>query len=133
MVRALLALALLVSVGCFDDFSTGVGTVTGTYTLRTINGSALPYTINVDASTQNVIVDDMITLFSGGSYSRTQHANTTVGGQTTSETNTESGAYLLVGTSVTLNPSPTGRSTITTIDGRTMTLVESGITWTFMK
>ena len=133
MVRALLALALLVSVGCFDDFSTGVGTVTGTYTLRTINGSALPYTINVDASTQKVIVDDMITLFSGGSYSRTQHANTTVGGQTTSETNTESGAYLLVGTSVTLNPSPTGRSTITTIDGRTMTLVESGITWTFMK
>jgi len=124
---------MLVSVGCFDDYSTGVGTVTGAYTLRTINGSALPYTITVDASTQKEIVDDMITLFSGGSYSRTQHANLTVSGQRTSQTNTEGGAYVLLGTSVTLNPSPSGRSTVTTVDGKTMTLVDSGITWTFMK
>ena len=133
MVRVLLGLAMLVSVGCFDDYSTGVGTVTGAYTLRTINGSALPYTITVDASTQKEIVDDVITLFSGGSYSRTQHANLTVSGQTTSQTNTEGGAYVLLGTSVTLNPSPSGRSTVTTVDGKTMTLVDSGITWTFMK
>jgi hypothetical protein len=133
MFRVLLGLAMLVSVGCFDDYSTGVGTVTGTYTLRTINASPLPYTIDVDATTRKEIIDDMITLFSGGSYSRTQHANITVSGQTTSQTNTESGAYLLLGTSVTLNPSPAGRSTVTTIDGRTMTIVESGITWTFMK
>jgi hypothetical protein len=124
---------MLVSLGCFDDYSTSVGTVTGTYTLRTINGSALPQTITVNATTQKEVIDDMITLFSGGTYSRTQHANTTVSGQTTSETNTESGGYLLLGTSVTLNPSPAGRSTVTTIEGRTMTLVESGITWTFMK
>jgi hypothetical protein len=133
MVRALLALTLLFSVGCFDDYSTGVGTVTGAYTLRTINGSALPYTITVDASTRKEIIDDMITLFSGGSYSRTQHANITVSGQTTSQTNTEAGAYALLGTSVTLVPSPSGRSTITTIEDRTMTIVENGITWTFMK
>jgi hypothetical protein len=133
MVRVLLSLAMLVSVACFDDYSTGVGTVTGAYTLRTVNGAALPYTYNVDATTQKQIIDDMITLFSGGSYSRTQHANTIVSGQTTSQTNTESGTYQLLGTSVTLNPTPSGRSTVTTIDGRTMTLVESGITWTFMK
>ena len=133
MFRVLLGLAMLVSVGCFKDYSTGVGTVTGAYTLRTINGSALPYTINVDASTQKVIIDDMITLFSGGSYSRVQHATVTAAGQTTAQTNTEGGAYILLGTSVTLNPSPSGRSTVTTVDGRTMTLVESGITWIFMK
>jgi hypothetical protein len=133
MFRVLLALAMLVSVGCFDDYSTGVGTVTGAYTLRILNGSPLPHTITVDATTQKEIVDDMITLFSGGSYSRTQHANITVSGQTTSQTNTEAGSYLLLGTSVTLNPSPSGRSTVTTVEGRTMTLVESGITWTFMK
>jgi len=124
---------MLFSVACFNDYVTETGTITGAYTLRTINGSALPYTINVDATTQKDVIDDMITLFSGGSYSRTQHANTTVSGQTTSQTNTESGAYLLVGTSVTLSPSPAGRSTVTTIEGRTLTIVESGITWTFMK
>lgn len=133
MVRAFLALAMLFSVACFNDYATETETITGAYTLRTINASPLPYTIDVDASTQKEIVDDMITLFSGGSYSRTQHANTTVSGQTTSQTNVESGAYLLLGTSVTLNPSPVGRSTVTTIDGKTMTIVESGITWTFMK
>jgi hypothetical protein len=133
MFRVLLGLAMLVSVGCFDDYSTGVGTITGAYTLRTINNSPLPYTINVNATTQKEIIDDMITLFSGGSYSRTQHSNTTVSGQTTSETYTESGGYVLLGTSVTLNPTPSGRSTITTIEGRTMTIVEDGITWTFMK
>lgn len=133
MVRALLAVTMLFSVACFNDYVTETGTITGAYTLRTINGSALPYTINVDATTQKDVIDDMITLFSGGSYSRTQHAHTTVSGQTTSQTNTESGAYLLVGTSVTLNPSPAGRSTVTTIEGRTLTIVESGITWTFMK
>jgi hypothetical protein len=133
MFRVLLGLAMLVSVGCFDDYSTGVGTITGAYTLRTINNSPLPYTINVNATTQKEIIDDMITLFSGGSYSRTQHSNTTVSGQTTSETYTESGGYVPLGTSVTLNPTPSGRSTITTIEGRTMTIVEDGITWTFMK
>lgn len=133
MVRALLALAMLFSVACFDDYSTGVGTVTGAYTLRTINGAALPYTYNVDATTQKEIIDDIITLFSGGSYSRVQHATITVAGQTTGQTNTEGGAYVLLGTSVTLNPSPSGRSTVTTIEGKTMTLVESGITWSFMK
>jgi hypothetical protein len=133
MFRVLLGLAMLVSVGCFDDYSTGVGTITGAYTLRTINNSPLPYTINVNATTQKEIIDDMITLFSGGSYSRTQHSNGTVSGQTTSETYTESGGYVLLGTSVTLNPTPSGRSTITTIEGRTMTIVEDGITWTFMK
>jgi hypothetical protein len=133
MFRVLLGLAMLVSVGCFDDYSTGVGTITGAYTLRTINNSPLPYTINVNATTQKEIIDDMITLFSGGSYSRTQHSNSTVSGQTTSETYTESGGYVLLGTSVTLNPTPSGRSTITTIEGRTMTIVEDGITWTFMK
>jgi hypothetical protein len=133
MFRVLLGLAMLVSVGCFDDYSTGVGTITGAYTLRTINNSPLPYTINVNATTQKEIIDDMITLFSGGSYSRTQHSNTTVSGQTTSETYTESGGYVLLGTSVTLNPTPSGRSTISTIEGRTMTIVEDGITWTFMK
>jgi hypothetical protein len=133
MVRALLALTLVFSVACFDDYSTSVGTITGAYTLRTINGAALPYTINVNATTRKEIIDDIITLFSGGTYSRTQHANTTVSGQTTSETTTESGPYQLLGTSVTLTPSGGGPTTITTIDGRTMTIVESGITWTFMK
>jgi hypothetical protein len=133
MTRLLLGLAMLFSLACFDDYSTSVGTITGAYTLRTINGAPLPYTIDVNASTRKEIVDDVITLFSGGTYSRTQHANITVSGQTTSQTNTESGPYQPLGTSVTLTPSGGGPTTITTIDGRTMTLVESGITWTFRK
>jgi hypothetical protein len=80
----------------------GSATVNGTYTLRTINGAALPYSTTTGGVTTEVI-DDAITLYAGSTYSELGHSRTTTNGQVTNNTNTETENYTLLGNSVTLH------------------------------
>jgi hypothetical protein len=128
MQRLLLGLALMVSVACLGDGMTGSSTVTGSYTLRTVNGSNLPYTVT---GTGIEIVDETITLHEGFTYIRSGHTRTTTNGQLT--TTNDSGTYGLQGTSITFNSNAGGQGTPALIDGNKMTIVKSGITSVFRK
>jgi hypothetical protein len=133
MHKVLMALVVVFSVGCLGDGMTGSSTVTGAYTLRTANGSPLPYTIVGSGTARTEIIDDVITLYEGGTYAESGHSRTTLNGQVANESNTETGSYSLFGTSVTLRSSDGGRTRMPTIDGNTMTIVESGMTAVFTK
>jgi hypothetical protein len=133
MLRPLMGLVVALSVGCLGDGMTGSSTVTGAYTLRTVNGAPLPYTIVGSGTAKTEIIDDVITLYEGGTYAESGHSRTTVSGQVANESNTEAGSYSLFGTSVTLRSSDGGRTRMPTIDGNTMTVVESGMTSVFTK
>jgi hypothetical protein len=133
MRKVLMALVVVFSVGCLGDGMTGSSTVTGAYTLRTVNGSPLPYTIAGSGTARTEIIDDVITLYEGGTYAESGHSRTTLNGQVANASNIETGSYSLFGTSVTLRSSDGGRTRMPTIDGNTMTIVESGMTAVFTK
>jgi hypothetical protein len=133
MRKVLMALVVVFSAGCLGDGMTGSSTVTGAYTLRTVNGSPLPYTIVGSGTARTEIIDDVITLYEGGTYAESGHSRTTLNGQVANASNTETGSYSLFGTSVTLRSSDGGRTRMPTIDGNTMTIVESGMTAVFTK
>jgi hypothetical protein len=133
MRRVLMGLIVMLCVACLQGGLTGSSTVTGAYTLRTINGSALPYTIASSGTSKTEIVDDVITLFQGGTYAESGHSRTTLAGQVSNESNSETGSYGLVGTSVTFQSSDRTRSRLMTITANTMTFVEPGMTSVFSK
>jgi hypothetical protein len=126
----LLGFALMFSVACLGDGMTGSSSVTGSYTLRTINGSNLPYTV---VGTGMEIVDETITLYEGFTYIKSGHTRTTTNGQVTTQTTNDSGTYGLQGTSITFNSNAGGQGTLALIDGNKLTIVKAGITSVFRK
>lgn len=68
MRRALIAILMSSFLACSGDGIAGSSTVNGAYTLRSINGSSLPYTISGSGANKTEILDDVITLYEGGTY-----------------------------------------------------------------
>ena len=125
MRKVLVAVVLIAAVAC-DDGIVGSSTVTGDYTLRTINGAPLPYTITGSGANKTEILDDVITLFQGFTYSETIISRLTVNGQAMNETRLKTGAFSLFGTSIILNSNDGSMERRGTINANTMTIVEAG-------
>lgn len=63
--RRLLFVALAVTLAACGSDSVGpIGSISGTYELRTVNGSPLPYAFNAN----NVVTSDVVTLYNDGTY-----------------------------------------------------------------
>ena len=116
----------MVSLACFDDNIVGSPTVSGDYTLRTINGSSLPYTITGSGTSKTEIMSDVITLFQGFTYSESTTSRITANSQVTTETRIKTGPFSLFGTSFTLSSNDGSLERRGTISGNTMTIVEPG-------
>jgi hypothetical protein len=130
--RAILLAAAMAA--CFEDYPSQVSTVNGAYSLRTINGAALPATMPGGVGTTEIL-DDVITLYQGGTFVESGHSRTTIDGETTNATITGTGNYGLLGTSVTLDFDGAGDGPVRvgSIEGNTMTFVEAGVTSVFRK
>lgn len=91
--------ATLAACGAAKKTTTGPGNVVGTYSLATIDGSALPYTVPNNPSHTIVIQSGTVTLNSDNSY--------TIGGTGTSDGGdpqaviADAGTYALSGSTVT--------------------------------
>jgi hypothetical protein len=129
----LMALVIVLSAACNNDGLTGSTTVNGKYTLRTINGSALPYTVAGTGANKTEVLGDTITLYEGFTYARSAHSRVTVNGQASEVTAAESGSYNIFGTSITLTPGNGGTGTLVLVSGNTMTLSTSGFVYVFRK
>lgn len=120
IMRHLLAgFVLVASLACGGDSSTNPAnaSIAGTYRLSTVNGSALPYTLQ-SGLTKVVITSDVLTVADGGTWSETTSATVTVNGQTSSQVVPDGGTWTRSGSSVTFNS--------TTTHGATGTFTRSG-------
>lgn len=130
--RLLLSIVILVVTSC-DNGVTGITTVVGNWTLRTVNGSALPYTITSSGGNKTEIIDDTIILYEGFTFAETIHTRVTQNGQVSTVTTGETGSYSLFGTSVTLTGNSGALARRGLIDGNTMTIVENGVVSAYKK
>lgn len=133
MRRLMIAFVVACSVACNNDGLTGSTTVNGKYTLRTVNGSALPYTISGSGANKTEILDDGITLYEGFTYSRSAHSRVTVNGTASDVTTSDAGSYSIFGTSVTLTSGTGGPTTLALVSGNSMTVTTAGLTYVFRK
>lgn len=124
--RKLLLTASLALLANCDSGVTGIKTVTGDWSLRTINGASLPYTVSGSGANKTEVLDDVYTFFEGFTFNETIHRRVTTNGQVSTVTVTENGSFSTFGTSVTItgNTTPVRRGII---EGSTMTIVEEGL------
>ena len=121
---------LLCAIACSDDI-VGAST-TGTYSLRTINGAALPYTITSGTSAGTVIVDDVISLYQGGTFAGTRR--TRAAANAPIQTVNTTGTWTVgLGNTLSFRINETGATRIAVGDGVKMTIVEEGLSMVFSK
>ena len=119
MRRVLVALSLLLlAAGCAGEkavIPTDIN-VGGIYSLRTVNGSPLPFVYYEDALEKYEIVDDTITLSDIGTWSKVSHERGTVKGVATVLTYRDGGFFTRQATAILLS-NDKGRSTPGTLVG----------------
>jgi len=103
----LLALATVVSCGG-DSPTSPSATVSGTYSLQTVNGVKLPYTYPQDVYDKFEFLSDVRTLSDSGTFTETFTNRSTQNGEATTFTRTVGGTYTAVGGGITFNH-PDGR------------------------
>ena len=133
MIRKLLFIVILCA-GCIKDPPTGLTTVTGTWTLRTVDGNPLPVTISGSGANQTQIISDVIGLLEGNGYNQQTVTRVTVNGQATDQRTVVTGNYGLQGNSVILVKSPENSQKIGVVDGSgAMTIPEGGVAKVYRK
>ena len=102
-------LAMTVAMaGCGDDDDpSGPTEITGTYTLRTVNGASLPFTLwtEAEAGFKREITGGSVTLNANGTYSDAFAIRDTEDGVVTTDTETSSGTYVRTGNTIAFTES----------------------------
>ena len=129
----LAGLVVALMTGCFGGGMTGSSTITGEYTLRTVNSAPLPYTLSQSGTSKTELMQDTFTLYQGGTFSRARQIRLTSNGQVTHQSENDTGSYTIFGASLSLSSNATGQSTLATISGNTMTVVQAGVVSIYSK
>jgi hypothetical protein len=132
---AALLLAPLVSACDDDDDGTGVvgANVTGTYTLRTIDGQNLPFILLNVPGYRIEVLADAYTLNSGGDFSSTTSYRETEGTVVSTSEDTYTGTWVQNGSTINLNSTDNGPETATFSGGNTLTFTAGGRTAIYRK
>jgi hypothetical protein len=125
--------AAVVLTACSDSPTGGSGQIEGTYSIHTINGSSLPYTLFQFGNDKFEVLSGSMTLQANGTFTQTFSTRETEEGVTTTETSTSSGTWSRTGNTVVL--ASQGEQVTMTWDGnRQLTWVETdpdfGLTFT---
>lgn len=137
MLRRLIPLvALAVAVGCGSDSTTAptVASLAGTWTLQSVNGAPLPFTLSQTSTEKDELLSDVVTASANGTYSETLQVRETVGTQVVTVSSTDAGTFSVNGTAVTLSSNQIGNSFgALSNNNNTLTLTEEGFVWVFVK
>jgi hypothetical protein len=122
-----LLLSALALAACGSDSSTAPApTIAGTWTLQTINGSALPFTIAQTATSKIEVLSDVITISGTGSFTQTTSLRSTTSGVATTQSVADAGTYVVNGSAVTLRFNSDGSTGTGSWSGDTITTTDGG-------
>ena len=134
MRRFLVLLVVAAAASCGGDSSTSANVpVSGTYTLRSVNGIQLPFVVAQNDSSKFEIVADAFTLADDRSWTESGTSRTTVNGEASTDPIARSGTYVLgSGTKITLISS-NGDFSDGTIGGGTLTVTNEAVMAVYQK
>jgi hypothetical protein len=131
--RLLLLVIGALGISCGGGDSTGPNdSVAGTYSLRTVNGSNLPYIVVQIGADKVELTSDILTLSEAGSFTELTTFWTTTNGQVTTSTESDAGSFTLNGTAASFVFN-SGTSGTGTISGGTITVALSGFSFVYRK
>jgi hypothetical protein len=133
MRKFLIVFLAAATAACWSDKVTGSSTVFGTYTLRSVNGSSLPFTISGSGTNKSEIVADTIWLYEGFTFAESSYYRNTVNGTVTNQKVTDSGSFGLLGNSASFFSNDNSPVKTYVIDSDVITVVKPGLTMPFRK
>jgi lipocalin-like protein len=137
--RRLIALVLTVGlVACGSDATSPSATsITGTWSLKTVNGAALPFVVFASGTDKEEIVSDVFTLTannaSSGAFTQLTTFRITQNGQVASQSLPDAGTYTLNGSAVTLQFNSDSSSVTGAWSGNTITVTENGLVGVYQR
>lgn len=119
---------------CGSDSATSPTSVTvsGTYSLQTVNGASLPAILQGSGANKIEIVSDVFTFSSTGTFTERAVVRYTENGVVSSETFDDTGTYTKNGTAITLRYSDASTGS-GTLDGNSMTLSGQGYSFVYLR
>ena len=132
--RIVLALSVLAIVaGCGSDSSTITSaSVSGTYTMQSINGNGLPFTLSSKSPPQTV-TSGTLTISQNGSWSGGKNVTTTVNGQTTAMTLPDAGTVTVNGSALIFTSNKDGSIFPGSFAGNSLTIMPDIYVYVFTK
>ena len=134
--RRLLPLLILVLAACGSDSTTTPtsASVVGAYTLKTVNGANTPAVIAQTAAGKFEVLDDVVTLNADHTYSEAGHLRTTLAnGTVTTSPQVDQGTYTSTNGAVQFTSTVGNGVTNGSINGNTLTIIDTGITLVYSK
>lgn len=129
----LLIVPMLIACGDDDGSGPDTATVAGTYTLRTVNGQNLPFTIIQQTGYKLEVLSDEYTLNSNGTFTTVATFRETEGTTVTTSSDTYSGTWTVSGSNVSLSSAAAGIETAAFSGGNTMTFSGNGVSAVYRK
>ena len=133
---ALLALALITSaLGCGSDGVTGPTpeSVAGTWNLHTVNGAALPMSLQA-ANPKVELLDDQIILSAVGTYTETFNLRLTSStGEVSNQPLSDAGRFTVRGSAVDFASDGDGGTFSAAVNGNQFTIAFSGVSQLFIR
>lgn len=128
MKRFLLCLAVLMLAACGGDSTSPTTRVSGTWHLRSINGTSLPYTFPPDNGTTATVTGSTLTLSDNGSYNEVVSLRLVSANATNNATVTEVGTWTANGGAITFNDNTDQATYQGSVSGNTLTEIVGGFT-----
>jgi hypothetical protein len=125
MRRLVLALSAVSILACGDSSGPEFSSAVGTWNLVTVNGSALPFTLDFSQAYRLELLSDVFVASEDGTWTETTTLRETDNGTATTTTEQGNGTWTQTGNTVTVTESGGGTETNTaTISGNTITLTQ---------
>jgi hypothetical protein len=117
----LLVLPLMLGCGTTDSTAPNNGAIAGTWDLRSVNGTNLPYVVPTSSTTSNAITTSVLTLSNDGTYNEVTTIEQHDGNTSSTTSVTELGTWSAVNGFVTFDDQTDGLSYTGSISGNTLT------------
>ena len=125
-------LVTFVLLSCSDSTDSEPGAA-GTWQLQTVNGQALPFTLETGVGFKLELTGESMTLLETGSVSMMTMFRVTDAGVVSTESIPDSGSYTVNGSTITFTFSSDGSTPQATVTGDTMTLGDIGLTFVYRR
>lgn len=137
-IRRLVVLALCAVTAtlaaCGGDSATGPSaSIAGAYTLRTVNGGGLPFTLAQVGADKLELLNETVVLSEGGTFTQQGSFRITEAGVVSTEFYADAGAYTRSGTAVTFVFNSDGSSGTGTVASGTITVAFEGFSLVYRK
>lgn len=131
--KVLVCLTLFATACGGDSTAPRTTTIAGSYVLRTVNGSPLPYLVAEIGADKLEWLNETVTLSEGGTFTQQGSFRLTQNGVVSTESHSDTGSYTRNGTAISFYFNSDGSSPTGTVSGNTITVAFSGYSLVYHK